>query len=50
MSRFDRTSKADIGGKEIKAELDDQDLETTKSSNEIYADQYGLGRQGSPGT
>jgi len=29
---FDRTSKADIGGKETKTELDTQDLETTKTS------------------
>lgn len=27
---FERTSKADIGGKETKTELDDQDLDTTK--------------------
>jgi len=29
---FDRTSKADIGGKTTKTELNDQDLETTKTS------------------
>merc|ERR1719181_508871 len=29
---FDRTSKADIGGKETKTELDEQDLETTKTT------------------
>jgi len=29
---FDRTSKADIGGKETKTELDDQDLEQTKTT------------------
>jgi len=29
---FDRTSKADIGGKETKTELDEQDLKTTKTS------------------
>lgn len=31
---FDRTSKKDIGGKETKTELDDQDLATTKTSIE----------------
>jgi len=31
---FDRTSKKDIGGKETKTELDQQDLATTKSSIE----------------
>jgi len=30
--QFDRTSKADIGGKETKTELDEQDLETTKTT------------------
>jgi len=30
--KFDRTSKADIGGKETKTELDEQDLESTKTS------------------
>jgi len=29
---FDRTSKADIGGKETKTELDEQDLEQTKTT------------------
>jgi len=29
---FDRTSKADIGGKETKTELDEQDLATTKTT------------------
>ena len=29
---FDRTSKADIGGKETETELDEQDLETTKTT------------------
>jgi peptidoglycan hydrolase CwlO-like protein len=29
--KFDRTSKADIGGKETKTELDEQDLKTTKT-------------------
>jgi len=31
---FDRTSKADIGGKETKTTLDEQDLETTKTTIE----------------
>lgn len=30
--KFDRTSKADIGGKETKTELDEQDLATTKTT------------------
>jgi len=30
--QFDRTSKADIGGKETKTELDEQDLATTKTT------------------
>jgi len=30
--KFDRTSKADIGGKETKTELDEQDLESTKTA------------------
>jgi len=30
--KFDRTSKADIGGKETKLELDEQDLATTKTT------------------
>lgn len=30
--QFDRTSKADIGGKDTKKELDNQDLETTKTT------------------
>merc|ERR1719215_2424301 len=30
--KFDRTSKADIGGKETKTELDEQDLASTETS------------------
>merc|ERR1712137_349046 len=30
--KFERTSKADIGGKETKTELDEQDLATTETS------------------
>jgi hypothetical protein len=30
--KFDRTSKADIGGKDTKKELDEEDLETTKNA------------------
>ena len=30
--KFDRTSKADIGGKETKTELDEQDLAATETS------------------